>query len=108
MFTLLLLTSKGMAGIGGAALVVIATSLAATGVIPVAGMALILGIERIQNEVRTLLNMMGNVLAGIVIARSENEFDLDHARRVLDGEIHPHLDEEPVKSRSNPSVAKAS
>lgn len=98
MFTLLLVTSKGMAGIGGAALVVIATSLAATGVIPVAGMALLLGIERIQNEVRTLLNMMGNVLAGIVIARSEQEFDLERARLVLDGAIHPDLEEEPEKA----------
>jgi len=98
MFALLLLTSNGMAGVGGAALVVIATTLTASHVIPLAGMALILGIDRIQNEVRTLLNMMGNVIAGIVIARSENEFDLDRARKVLDGTIHPLLDEQPARA----------
>ena len=98
MFGLLLLTSKGMAGIGGAALVVMATTMTAGGVIPLAGMALIIGIDRIQNEVRTLLNMAGNVIAGIVIARSENEFDLERARLVLDGLIQPRLEEEPANA----------
>ena len=85
MLALLLLTSKGAAGVGGAVLVVIATTLTSSHLIPLAGMALILGVDRIQNEVRTLLNLIGNIIAGIVVARSEGEFDLVRARAILDG-----------------------
>jgi aerobic C4-dicarboxylate transport protein len=71
----LLLTSKGAAGVAGAAFVVLAATLSTTGTIPVASIALILGIHRILAEGLTFVNLMGNALATIVIARWEGAVD---------------------------------
>jgi len=87
MFFLLMFTSKAVAPVAGSSMVVILASLQASEVLPVAGLALILGIDRIQNEARATVNMMGNVVATAVLARTENAIDLERARRVLDGEI---------------------
>lgn len=72
---ILLLTSKGAAGVAGAAFVVLAATLNTTGAIPVASIALILGIHRILAEGLTFVNLIGNALASIVIAKWEGKLD---------------------------------
>ncbi|MEQ1719072.1 MAG: dicarboxylate/amino acid:cation symporter [Hyphomicrobium sp.] len=71
----LLLTSKGAAGVTGAGFVTLAATLATTGTIPVAAMALILGIDRFMSEARALTNLIGNGVATIVVAKSEGALD---------------------------------
>lgn len=73
---ILLLTSKGGANVAGSAIVVLVSTLAATGIIPVAAVALILGIHRLLASAFVAVNILGNALATIVIARSEGVVDL--------------------------------
>jgi aerobic C4-dicarboxylate transport protein len=75
LIAVLLLTSKGAAGVAGAAFVVLAATLSATGTIPVASIALILGIHRILAEGLTFVNLVGNCLAAVVVARWEGAVD---------------------------------
>ena len=75
LIAVLLLTSKGAAGIAGAAFVVLAATLNTTGTIPVASIALILGIHRILAEGLTFVNLIGNALATVVIAKWEGKLD---------------------------------
>ncbi|MGJ4968061.1 MULTISPECIES: C4-dicarboxylate transporter DctA [unclassified Bradyrhizobium] len=82
---ILLVTSKGAAGIAGAAFVVLAATLAATGTIPVASVALVLGIHRLMSQGLTPTNLIGNAVATIVIAKWENGLDATCLREVLDG-----------------------
>ena len=79
----LLLTSKGAAGVAGAAFVVLAATLGSVGTIPVASIALVLGIHRLLAEALTFVNLVGNCLATIVVARWEGALD----ERVLQGQI---------------------
>jgi aerobic C4-dicarboxylate transport protein len=65
----LLLTSKGAAGVTGSGFIVLAASLSAVGQVPVAGLALILGIDRFMSEARALTNLIGNGVATIVVAK---------------------------------------
>jgi aerobic C4-dicarboxylate transport protein len=71
----LLLTSKGAAGVAGAAFVVLAATLGSVGTIPVASIALVLGIHRLLAEALTFVNLVGNCLATIVVARWEGALD---------------------------------
>jgi aerobic C4-dicarboxylate transport protein len=80
----LLITSKGAAGVTGSGFVTLAATLAATGSIPVAGLSLLLGIDRFMSEARALTNLIGNAVATLVVARWEGELDLGRARSVLD------------------------
>lgn len=82
---ILLLTSKGAAGIAGAAFVVLAATLSAHGTIPVASVALVLGIHRLMSQGLTPTNFVGNAVATIVVAKWENGLDEDRLKRVLDG-----------------------
>lgn len=75
LIAVLLLTSKGAAGVAGAAFVVLAATLSTTGTIPVASIALILGIHRILAEGLTFVNLVGNCLAAVVVARWEGAID---------------------------------
>jgi aerobic C4-dicarboxylate transport protein len=86
---ILLVTSKGAAGIAGAALVVLAATLAATGSIPVASVALILGIHRLMSQALTPTNLIGNAMATIVVAKWENALDQQRLQKVLNGEVLP-------------------
>lgn len=79
----LLLTSKGAAGVAGAAFVVLAATLGSVGTIPLASIALVLGIHRLLAEALTFVNLVGNCLATIVVARWEGALD----ERVLQGQI---------------------
>ncbi|HWF11174.1 MAG TPA: C4-dicarboxylate transporter DctA [Bryobacteraceae bacterium] len=83
LLAVLLLTSKGAAGVAGAAFVVLAATLATAGTIPVASVALVLGIHRLMSEGLTPTNLIGNAVATIVIAKWENALDPDKLRRAL-------------------------
>lgn len=72
-----MLSSKGAAGITGAGFITLAATLSVVPSVPVAGMALILGIDRFMSECRALTNLVGNAVATIVVARWENELDTD-------------------------------
>ena len=71
----LMVTSKGSGGIAGAGFVALAATLASMDKIPVAGMALLLGVERFVNQARAVTNLIGNGVATIVVAKWEGEFD---------------------------------
>jgi aerobic C4-dicarboxylate transport protein len=80
----LLLTSKGAAAVAGGGFVTLAATLATVSDIPVAGLALILGIDRFMAEARALTNLIGNGVATVVVARWEGELDLERLTRELD------------------------
>ena len=79
-----ILSSKGAAGVTGSGFIVLAATLSVVPSIPVAGMALILGVDRFMSECRSLTNFVGNAVATIVVARWERAVDLDRLRRVLE------------------------
>lgn len=89
---ILLLTSKGAAGVTGSGFIVLASTLAAVGHIPVASIALILGVDRFMSEARALTNLVGNGVATIVVARWENALDLAKLRRELNNETVEEAD----------------
>jgi aerobic C4-dicarboxylate transport protein len=78
-----MLTSKGASGVTGAGFITLAATLAVVPSIPVAGLALILGVDRFMSEARSLTNFVGNGVAAIVVSRWENELDLEVLRREL-------------------------
>lgn len=79
----LLLTSKGAAGITGSGFVVLAATISTVGHLPVAGLALILGIDRFMSEARAITNFIGNAVATFAVAKWENSLDLADARATL-------------------------
>ncbi|MGO4736524.1 dicarboxylate/amino acid:cation symporter [Bosea sp. 2KB_26] len=79
----LLLTSKGAAGVTGSGFIVLAATLASVGTIPVASIALILGVDRFMSEARALTNLIGNGVATIVVAKWENSLDERRMQRIL-------------------------
>jgi aerobic C4-dicarboxylate transport protein len=81
---ILMLNSKGAAAVTGGGFITLAATLSVLGSIPVAGITLLLGVDRFMSEMRTVTNLIGNGVATIVIARWENEFDDRKAQRVLD------------------------
>lgn len=83
----LLLTSKGAAAVTGGGFITLAATLSAVGNIPVAGLALLLGIDRFMSEARAITNLIGNGVATVVVSRWEGELDVERARRVLDGNL---------------------
>jgi aerobic C4-dicarboxylate transport protein len=86
-FAVAMLTSKGASGVTGASFIALVGTLSVVPTIPVAGMALILGIDRFMSEVRALVNVIGNGVATIVVSRTEGELDLARVRAVLDGKM---------------------
>ncbi len=81
----LLVTSKGAAGVTGSGFIVLAATLASTGKIPVAAMALILGVDRFMSEARAITNFIGNTVATLVIAKWDKSFDETKAGEILAG-----------------------
>ncbi|UVH56705.1 dicarboxylate/amino acid:cation symporter [Variovorax paradoxus] len=94
LLAVLLLTSKGAAGVTGSGFIVLAATLSAVGHVPVAGLALILGIDRFMSEARALTNLIGNGVATIVVAKWTG--DLDTVR------MHQHLDQESTVEADEP------
>ena len=80
-----MISSKGAAGVTGAGFITLAATLSIVPTVPVAGMALILGIDRFMSECRSLTNFIGNAVATIVVARWDNALDRDQLDRVLSG-----------------------
>ena len=89
----LLLTSKGAAGVTGSGFIVLAATLSAVGHVPVAGLALILGIDRFMSEARALTNLIGNGVATLVVARWTGDLDEARLQRRLDNESEAEADE---------------
>ncbi|KPW70319.1 C4-dicarboxylate transport protein [Pseudomonas syringae pv. coriandricola] len=79
----LLLSSKGAAGVTGSGFIVLAATLSAVGHLPVAGLALILGIDRFMSEARALTNLVGNAVATVVVAKWVGELDTDKLQSEL-------------------------
>jgi aerobic C4-dicarboxylate transport protein len=92
----LLLTSKGAAGVAGAAFVVLAATLGSVGSIPVASIALVLGIHRLLAEALTFVNLVGNCLATLVVARWEGSLDHEVLQRQIGRRRQAALVEEPT------------
>jgi aerobic C4-dicarboxylate transport protein len=93
MLFVMLFTSKGAAGVAGAGFVALAATLPALGVLPVGGLALLLGVERFMSEIRAVTNLFSNIFATVVIARWMGELDDERLDLVLDGAG----DEEPLE-----------
>jgi len=82
-----MLSSKGAAGVTGAGFITLAATLSVVPTVPVAGMALILGVDRFMSECRALTNLVGNATASIVVARWEGELDKEQLDRAMAGEV---------------------
>ena len=91
-----MLSSKGAAGITGAGFITLAATLSVVPSVPVAGLALILGIDRFMSECRALTNFVGNAVATIVVARWENELDVERLNAALKGSPVETLAETPA------------
>ena len=75
----LMVTSKGAAGVTGSGFITLAATLQATQIVPIEGLALLLGVDRFMSEARAITNIIGNAVATVVIGKSENAFDKDTA-----------------------------
>ncbi len=89
----LLLSSKGAAGVTGSGFITLAATFAAVPTIPVAGLALILGVDRFMSEARALTNLIGNGVATMVVSRWEGELDKNRMSQVLDKETEEEAEE---------------
>jgi aerobic C4-dicarboxylate transport protein len=81
----LMITSKGAATVTGGGFIVLASTLSAMQIIPVEGLALLLGVDRFMSEARSITNLIGNTVATVIIAKSENEIDMEVYRREVEG-----------------------
>ncbi len=99
MLFVMLFTAKGAAGFTGAGFVALAATLPAAGVIPVGGLALLLGIDRFMAEIRAVTNLFSNIFATVVVAKWMNELDEVRANAVLDGDVVSNRAEEGVLAR---------
>ncbi|MFJ9531198.1 dicarboxylate/amino acid:cation symporter [Herbaspirillum sp. NPDC101396] len=105
LLAVLLLTSKGAAGITGSGFIVLAATLSAVGHVPVAGLALILGIDRFMSEARALTNTIGNGVATIVVAKWSNELDEKRLHAQLNNETSEEANEpEAVLDRTEAKI----
>ncbi len=106
LLAVLLLTSKGAAGVTGSGFIVLAATLSAVGHVPVAGLALILGIDRFMSEARALTNMIGNGIACIVVGHWMKDVNNDDLNRVM----HPdnrHLADQAAAALEAEQIASA-
>jgi aerobic C4-dicarboxylate transport protein len=104
LLAVLLLTSKGAAGVTGSGFIVLAATLSAVGHVPVAGLALILGIDRFMSEARALTNTIGNGVATIIVAKWTGELDEQQLHRQLDGKT---IDSEQELALREAEIAEA-
>jgi len=85
---ILIITSKGAAGVTGSGFLVLTSTLTAMKVVPIEGLALLIGVDRFMSEARAITNMIGNTVATVVIAKSENALDRATFKAVVEHE-HP-------------------
>ena len=108
LLAVLLLTSKGAAGITGSGFIVLAATLSAVGTVPVAGLALILGIDRFMSEARALTNLIGNGVATLVVAKWTDELDVKRLHAGLNNETWQEAQEpEVLLNKKTEHMAKA-
>ncbi|TDR33177.1 dicarboxylate/amino acid:cation symporter [Hydromonas duriensis] len=93
LLAVLLVTSKGAAGVTGSGFIVLAATLSAVGSVPVAALALILGIDRFMSEARALTNLIGNGVATLVVSKWVGDLDVKRMNRVLNNEANIDSDE---------------
>ena len=87
---ILMVTSKGAAGVTGSGFIVLASTLSAVKVIPVEGLALLLGVDRFMSEARAITNFIGNGVATIFLANNEKEFDRNKMDKVFANEVYEY------------------
>ncbi|MFP3579274.1 cation:dicarboxylase symporter family transporter [Arthrobacter sp. SIMBA_036] len=103
MVGIMMISSKGTAGVTGGAFIVLAGSLGAVSGIPTAALALIVGVDRLLNEGRVFINVIGNVLAAVVIGKWERDFDPEQARKTL----HASGQKKPAIESKTPASVEA-
>ena len=101
---LAILTSKGSAAITGGGFVTLAATLAAFPAVPVAGLALIVGIDRFMSEARAITNLIGNGVATVVVAKWEGALDVRRMTRILDGEMVEEISTPTPKPKAEPAA----
>jgi aerobic C4-dicarboxylate transport protein len=104
LLAILLLTSKGAAAVAGSGFVTLAATLAVFPSIPVAGLTLLVGVDRFMSEARSITNLIGNAVATVVVAKWEGAIDMERAGKVLSG----HLDPNPARIGYAPPAAPPS
>jgi aerobic C4-dicarboxylate transport protein len=103
MLFVMLFTSKGAAGVAGAGFVALAATLPTLGVLPAAGLTLLLGVERFMSEIRAVTNLFSNIFATIVVSKWMGELKHGHVQAVLDGTSTPSPIEEPGFAHQAPA-----
>jgi aerobic C4-dicarboxylate transport protein len=102
MLALLMLTSKGAAAVTGSGFVTLAATLSAFPAVPVAGLTLLVGVDRFMSEARAITNLIGNAVATMAVARWSGGLDLKRARAVLNGDAQASgLDTDAAISRQS-------
>jgi aerobic C4-dicarboxylate transport protein len=92
-----MLTSKGAAAVTGGGFIVLSSTLIAMKILPVEGLAMLIGIDRFMSEARAITNMIGNSVATVVIAKSENAVNMEMYKKLVEGkQISLRLVEEPI------------
>ncbi|MFE5664805.1 cation:dicarboxylate symporter family transporter [Streptomyces niveus] len=104
---ILMLTSKGMAGVPGSAFLALSATASALGVIPAAAVALLLGVDRIMDSMRVATNLLGNCVAVFAVSRWEGALDVAKAKRVLSGEEQPVFEEEEEEKKQREQEQEA-
>jgi aerobic C4-dicarboxylate transport protein len=115
MVGVLMLTSKGMAGVPGSSFLALSATAAAIGVYPVAGVALLLGADRIMDSMRVFVNLLGNCVATFVVAKWEGQLDVERMHAAVNGELEDtedvpepedvHVEAEDVHAEPEPAPA---
>jgi aerobic C4-dicarboxylate transport protein len=93
---ILLLTSKGAAAVTGSGFIVLASTLTTLKVIPLEGLALLIGVDRFMSEGRAIINFIGNSIATVIIAQSEKAIDMEVYKKVVDRKTLPAVERQPV------------
>jgi aerobic C4-dicarboxylate transport protein len=103
---ILMLTSKGMAGVPGSSFLALSATAAAIGAYPVAGVALMLGADRIMDSMRVFVNLLGNCVATLVVARWEGQLDRERLHDVLAGRVTVGDDVDPLDESEVEHIAQ--
>jgi aerobic C4-dicarboxylate transport protein len=100
---ILMVTSKGAAGVTGSGFVVLASTLTAVKVIPVEGLALLLGVDRFMSEARAITNFIGNGVATVFLANNEKEFDRSKMEIAFSNEVYEYDFKQQAEDEKNQS-----
>jgi aerobic C4-dicarboxylate transport protein len=97
LLAIMLLTSKGAAGVAGGGFIALTATLSTAGHIPANGIMMIFGIDKFMSECRALVNFCGNAVATLFIGKWTRTLDVDQARAVLDQQAVPELGDTPIR-----------